>query len=133
MRLLLDTHALLWWLSDDPRLEERARALIADRHNTVLASAVSLWEIVVKVRIGKLDAEIDAIVQAIGQQSFAILPIDPAHLTTLAGLQRLTDHRDPFDHLLIAQAIAEGATLVSEDRNMPRYPVTLLTCSDAPG
>ena len=133
MKLLLDTHALLWWLSDDPRLEQQARTLIADSHTSVLASAVSLWEIVVKVRIGKLDAEIDAIVGAIGQQGFTILPIDPAHLTALAGLQRLTDHRDPFDHLLIAQAIAEGATLLSEDRNMSRYPVTLLTCSDGPG
>ncbi|CAO4148011.1 PilT protein domain protein [Methylorubrum thiocyanatum] len=133
MRLLLDTHALLWWLSDDPRLEQRARTLIADPDTTVLASAVSLWEIVVKVRIGKLEADIDAIVKTIEQQGFTTLPIDPYHLATLAGLQRLPDHRDPFDHLLIAQAIAEGATLVSEDRNMPRYPVLLLACSDAPG
>jgi PIN domain nuclease of toxin-antitoxin system len=133
VKLLLDTHALLWWLSDDLRLEQQARALIADPHTSVLASAVSLWEIVVKVRIGKLDAEIDAIVKAIEQQGFTILPIDPAHLTALAGLQRLPDHRDPFDHLLIAQALAEDATLMSEDRNMPRYPVTLLTCSDGPG
>lgn len=133
MRLLLDTHALLWWLSDDPRLEQRARTLIADPDTTVLTSAVSLWEIVVKVRIGKLEADIEAIVKTIELQGFTTLPIDPAHLATLAGLRRLPDHRDPFDHLLIAQAIAEGATLVSEDRNMPRYPVLLLACSDAPG
>lgn len=133
MRLLLDTHALLWWLSDDPRLQQRARTLIADPDNTILTSAVSLWEIVVKVRIGKLEADIDAIVKTIEQQGFTPLPIDPSHLATLAGLQRLPDHRDPFDHLLIAQAIAEGATLASEDRNMPRYPVLLLACSDAPG
>lgn len=66
MKLLLDTHALLWWLSDDPRLEQQVWALIADPHTSVLANAVSLWE-VVKVRIGKLDAEIDAIVKAIEQ------------------------------------------------------------------
>ncbi|KQQ26145.1 twitching motility protein PilT [Methylobacterium sp. Leaf123] len=120
-------------MSDDPRLERQARALIADPHISVLVSAVSLWEIVVKVRIGKLVAEIDAIVTAMGQQGFTILPIDPAHLTTLAGLPRLSDHRDPFDHLLIAQAMAEGATLLSEDRNMRRYPLTLLTCSDGAG
>lgn len=133
MKLLLDTHTLLWWLSDDPRLEQQAQTLIADPHNVVLISAVSLWEIVVKVRIGKLDAEIDAIVRVIEQQSFTVLPITPAHLTTLANLPRFVDHRDPFDHLLIAQAMTESATFVSSDRNMPRYPVVLLTCSDASG
>jgi PIN domain nuclease of toxin-antitoxin system len=130
VRLLLDTHALLWWLSDDPRLEQQARTLIADPHNTVLVSAVTLWEIVVKVRIGKLDAEIDAIVKTIEQQGFALLPITPSHLATLVGLPRHADHRDPFDHLLIAQAIGEGATFLSEDRNAPRYPVTARPCSD---
>lgn len=131
MKLLLDTHALLWWLSDDARLGQQARALIADPGNAVLVSAVSLWEIVVKVRVGKLDADIGEIATAIERQGFGVLGIDPAYLTVLAGLPLHADHRDPFDHLLIAQAITEGATFVSEDRNTPRYPVDVLSCSHA--
>lgn len=133
MKLLLDTHALLWWLGDDARLSGRARALIADPDNNVVVSAVSLWEIVVKVRVGKLDADILEIVEAIERQHFGVLGIRHAHLTTLAGLPLHADHRDPFDHLLIAQAITERATFVSEDRNVGRYAVEWLRCSDANG
>lgn len=132
MRLLLDTHALLWWLNDDGRLGRHARELIADPVNDVLVSTASLWEIVVKVRVGKLEADIGEISEAVERGGFTRLSIDPAHLVTLAGLTLHPDHRDPFDHLLIAQAITEGATFVSEDGNVPRYPVQVVTCSDSP-
>ena len=132
MKLLLDTHALLWWLSDDERLGGQARDLIADPGNDVLVSAVSLWEIVVKVRIGKLDADVGKISDSIAQDGFTLLSITPAHLMALGSLPRYPDHRDPFDHLLIAQAITEGATFVSEDRTIPLYTVSIVTCSDAP-
>ena len=127
MRLLLDTHALLWWLSDDRRLGQRARSLIADRTNDVLVSAASLWEIVVKRRIGKLDAEIGAIEEAVVRDGLERLSITPAHLALLATLP--AHHRDPFDHLLIAQAMSEDAVLVSDDQDMPAYLVRLLACS----
>ncbi len=133
MKLVLDTHALLWWLSDDQRLGQQARALIADPDNDVLVSAASLWEIVVKVRIGKLDAAIDEIVEAIEQLGFSLIGIDPPHLEALAELPAHADHRDPFDHILIAQAITEGATFLSEDHNASRYPVSLRPCSDGTG
>jgi PIN domain nuclease of toxin-antitoxin system len=128
MRLLLDTHALLWWLSDDGRLGSQARALIEDPGNDVLVSMVSLWEIAVKVRIGKLQADLREIVEAVSREGFSSLDIGITHLLALVGLPK--HHRDPFDHLLIAQAIAEDALFVSEDRNAPRYEVRLMTCSD---
>ncbi len=129
MRLLLDTHALLWWLSDDRRLGQRARTLIGDAGNDILVSIASLWEIVVKLRVGKLEAEIDAIERAIVRDGFERLPIAPAHLSALAKLP--THHRDPFDHLLIAQAIIEDAVFLSEDQNVPLYPVQQQRCSDS--
>lgn len=132
MKLLLDTNALLWWLSDDEQLEQQARELIADPSNDVLVSAASLWEIVVKVRIRRLVADVGEISDAIEQEGFTLLNISPAHLAALGGLPLHPDHRDPFDHLLIAQAITEGATFVSEDRHTPRYSVQLVTCSDSP-
>jgi PIN domain nuclease of toxin-antitoxin system len=130
VRLLLDTHALLWWLADDPRLGPAAHRLIEEPGNDVLVSTASLWEIVVKQRVGKLEADIGEIAAALPREGFALLDIRPAHLLTLAGLPM--HHRDPFDHLLIAQAMAENATFVSEDRNATRYPVQRVPCSDPP-
>ncbi len=128
MKVFLDTHALLWWLSDDQRLGQGARALIADPGNDILASVVSLWEIVVKLRVGKLQADIGAIERAVVQEGFRRLEITPAHLAVLANLPM--HHRDPFDHLLIAQALDEDALLVSDDRNMPFYPARLMRCGE---
>lgn len=130
MKLLLDTHALLWWLGDDDRLGPRARALIGDPGNDVLVSVASLWEIVVKVRVGKLEADVREIADAVEREGFVPLGISAAHLLTLVGLPM--HHRDPFDHLLIAQAISEGAAIVSEDEHTPSYPVAVVSCSDAP-
>lgn len=130
MKLLLDTHALLWWLADDGRLGPRARDLIEDPANDILVSVASLWEIVVKRRVGKLEADIGEVAAAFEREGFALLGIGTAHLTMLAGLP--AHHRDPFDHLLIAQAIAEDATFLSEDPHAFRYPVRLVTCSDPP-
>jgi PIN domain nuclease of toxin-antitoxin system len=130
MKLLLDTHALLWWLSDDSRLGARARALIADPGNDVLVSVATFWEIVVKVRVGKLAAEIGAIVDACARQGFVCLDIRPSHLRTLGTLPM--HHRDPFDHLLIAQAVTEGAIFVSQDQHAAHYPLQTIACSDSP-
>ena len=129
MKLLLDTHALLWWLADDARLGSRARALIEEPGNDAFISVVSLWEIVVKARTGKLEANIAAIVTAI-EGNFVLLDIGMAHLLMLARLPM--HHRDPFDHLLIAQAIVEDCLFLSEDRHTSRYPVRSAPCSDTP-
>ena len=127
MKLLLDTHALLWWLADDDQLGGAAREVVADPANDILISVVSLWEIAVKVRIGKLQADIEEIISAVQREGFTMLDIGMAHLVALAGLPM--HHRDPFDHLLIAQAMTEDAMFMSEDRNAARYPVRTVTCS----
>lgn len=126
MKLLLDTHALLWWLADDARLGRRARGLIEDAGNTILVSQASFWEIAIKIGIGKLRADIGEVLTAIRERGLDELGLEPSHLTTLAALERR--HRDPFDHMLIAQAIVEGATLMSEDRRMREYPVAVVGC-----
>jgi PIN domain nuclease of toxin-antitoxin system len=92
----------------------------------VLVSAVSLWEIVVKVKVGKLDADIAEILEAVDHEGFEILDILAEHLVALAKLP--LHHRDPFDHLLIAQAIADDLTLMSSDENVPLYPVKMVRC-----
>jgi PIN domain nuclease of toxin-antitoxin system len=124
VRLLLDTHALLWWLEGNDALGPQARALIEDPANDVLVSAVSLWEIVIKARIGKLRADLGEIVGAVEQEGFAMLGISSEHLLALSELPQ--HHRDPFDHLLIAQAIVEGASFVTADGNAASYPVPLV-------
>ena len=128
MRLLLDTHALLWSLNDDRALGPKARALIADPSNDVLVSTVSLWEIVLKMRVGKLDADLEEIDAAIDAQGFDRLDISLMHLVELTGLPQ--HHRDHFDHLLIAQARSERLTLVSQDAHFPAYDVALVRCAD---
>ena len=130
MRLLLDTHALLWWLSDDSRLGQQVRDLISDPENDVLVSVVSLWEITVKLRIGKLDANLLEILAVLPDMGFDRLDIADSHLVELAKLP--LHHRDPFDHLLMAQAIAEGAYFISNDQNVPLYGLPYLTCSNVP-
>jgi len=130
VKLLLDTHAVLWWLADDDQLGPGARKLIEDPDTEVLVSVVSLWEIVVKMRVGKLQADVGEVWEAILEAGFTVIDIGIAHLLELVTLPM--PHRDPFDHLLIAQARAEGAALLSEDRHVQSYPVGHITCSDSP-
>ena len=114
MRALLDTHAFLWWLSDDERLSEAARATIRDPVNVVLVSAASAWEIAIKSALGRLDLPEppDSYVpDRIARSGFVELPITAAHALRVAALP--LHHRDPFDRLLVAQSNAEGVPLVS--------------------
>ncbi len=116
MRLLLDTHALLWWLADDARLSARARTVIADPEQTVYMSPASAWEIATKHRIGRLPeahellADLPGIVARAG---FEELPIATKH-AVLAGTL-LGPHRDPFDRMLAAQALCENLEIVTAD------------------
>lgn len=122
MRYLLDTHALLWWVSEPALLSKEALAVLEDGNTTVYVSAVSAWEIVVKRALGKLDVT-DKIFDVIEEQ-FVELPVFIAHTKTLAKLP--SHHKDPFDRLLIAQAKTEGMTLISRDTEFVRYKVPLL-------
>jgi PIN domain nuclease of toxin-antitoxin system len=121
MRILLDTHALLWWLTDDPALGEKAKAQIAEPDNMILVSAASLWEIAVKQAIGKIEADIAEIEKAIAAQGMVRLGIDADHLIELVSLPPL--HRDPFDRILIAQARAEDVPLLTADAHIAGYSV----------
>lgn len=124
MRLLLDTHTLLWWLSDDPALPASARKVIARASNTVLVSAASAWEIAIKVRLGKLPDATDLLGDFSGylaRERFESLSISPEHAVR-AGLLP-GPHNDPFDRMLIAQAQAENMPIVSNDAAFDSYKV----------
>jgi len=123
MNLLLDTHVVLWWLADAPELSRPARDAIADRTNGVHVSAVTAWEITVKRALGKLEIPADW-EQALAEEPFVRLDITWEHVL---GVGRLPDvHRDPFDRLLVAQAVVEGLVLVSHDEVLARYGVRTL-------
>ena len=128
MRLLLDTHAFLWWVFADPKLSRTVRAAIAeDEENEVFVSAASAWEITTKFRIGKLvDASVVAkdVARTVASEGFVELPILLAHAQRAGNLGgRL---RDPFDRMLIAQALIDGLTLVSNERLFDAYGVKRL-------
>lgn len=123
MRLLLDTHTLLWALLDDPVLRPDARDLIADPANLVVVSPVSVWEVGIKQALGKLDAPGDLEAQ-VAHARFTPLPITFAHAAAAGALPR--HHDDPFDRMLIAQAGLEGLTVVTRDRRFAAYDVPLL-------
>lgn len=124
MRLLLDTHTFLWWLAGDETLSPAARAAISDDANDVFVSAASAWEIATKHRIGKLPgvgaivADLDAVVARQGFQALPITLRQGQQAGALAG-----PHRDPFDRMLIAQAIEQQMVLVSNERIFDHYPV----------
>lgn len=123
MRLLLDTHALLWTLGEPASLGSRARDAIEDEANDVFVSAVSVWEIAIKRALGKLAAPDDLVAGIVGQ-GFSPLPISWHHADLAGALPR--HHADPFDRMLVAQAEAEGLTLVTRDARIALYGVRTL-------
>ncbi|WP_439632233.1 type II toxin-antitoxin system VapC family toxin [Gemmata sp.] len=127
MRLLLDTHVFLWYITADPKLPVAFRAAIQDPANEVYLSAASVWEAVIKHGLGKLslpDPPAEYFPHQRLAHGIAALPIDEGAMIHLATLPPL--HRDPFDRLLIAQALQHGLTLVSVDAAIATYPVPLL-------
>jgi PIN domain nuclease of toxin-antitoxin system len=123
-RLLLDTHALIWALSAPRRLPAAVAASIRDPENEVYVSAVSTWEIAIKSALGKIKADLAAVVRATRKADFEELPITIAHTERLRALP--DHHRDPFDRLLVAQAIDERLTIVTHDRLIAAYSVPIL-------
>ena len=124
MNLLLDTHALLWWLAGAP-LEARASARIADPGTLVAVSAVSMWEIAIKAAAGKLRVE-GSMTEHVSAAGFEPLAVSWAHGERAGGLPG--HHRDPFDRMLVAQAQLEGLTLVTRDPTFAAYEVEVLAC-----
>jgi len=120
---LLDTHIALWFFNGDVRLSKAANEIIYDFFNPIYMSIASAWEVAIKLSIGKLDIINNTadFLRDAENNKIIILPIKPAHLTTLENLPMI--HRDPFDRLLIAAALAEQMTLITDDENIKRYEV----------
>ena len=118
MRLLLDTHIYLWCIKNDRRLSKATRSKILQATDVYVSSA-SIWEVMIKIRLKKIDADVDQIVEAISESGFLELPITVHHA---AAVSRLPDiHRDPFDRMLIAQAISEPLTFLTADAELKNY------------
>lgn len=123
MRLLLDTHALLWALAAPSRLPPRIAKALRDPSNTVFVSAASAWEIAIKASLGKLSADVDEIVHAVVDVGFDELSVTLAHARRVRDLP--SHHRDPFDRMLVAQALEEGLALVTHDGVLRAYRVPI--------
>ncbi|WP_287417989.1 type II toxin-antitoxin system VapC family toxin [Oceanithermus sp.] len=126
-RLLLDTHAFLWWISDDPRLSPAAREAIADGASEVFLSAVSVWEMVIKMGLGRLELPEDLesfLARQLQVNGFRPLAMTLPHALAVRHLPDV--HKDPFDRLLVAQAQHEELVLVSGDVAVRRYPVPVI-------
>jgi len=123
MRLLVDTHAFLWFIDDDPRLSRHARQVMTER-NELLLSIASLWEIAIKISLGRLAIPLpcdEFMKQQLRMNRISTLPIEIAHLTLVAELP--FHHRDPFDRLLISQGLKEQLTILSKDTAFDAYQV----------
>ena len=121
MRVLVDTHLLLWAVASSRRLPKEARSLILDMANEVFYSAASVWEVAIKSVLWRRDFRADPIVlvRALAQSGFSELPVTAAHAARVAGLPAI--HRDPFDRLLVAQSLAEPMTLLTNDAVLLGY------------
>jgi PIN domain nuclease of toxin-antitoxin system len=121
---LLDTHVLLWWLQDAPRLEGRVREVIGNPDHDIVVSAASIWEAAIKRAIGKLNFDTPTLLQALRRGNLRILPITADHALAAGDLPR--HHEDPFDRMLVAQAANEGLTIITHDRRLQQYGVGIV-------
>jgi PIN domain nuclease of toxin-antitoxin system len=127
MKLLLDTHTFIWWDSEPVRISSRALALCQDSENTLLLSVASSWEMQIKMQLGKLKLKLPLAELIETQRHINNLEILPIRLEHVLALDELPPfHNDPFDRLLVAQSIVEGALLVSRDPVMTKYPVSVI-------
>ena len=132
MKYLLDTHALIWCLSDEASLSEETRHVVLDESNEIYASVASLWELGIKFSAGKLNIHPDMVATGAVRSGFNILDIAASHAIAVANLPVIADHRDPFDRLLVTQAKAEGMVIVTNDRKIiENYGVQTLFCERA--
>lgn len=127
MKLLLDTHAFIWWDSDPDRLSSRVLSFCQDSGNSLLLSVASTWEMQIKIQLGKLKLDLPLAELIENQQRVNRLEILPIGLEHVLALDQLpVVHKDPFDRLLVAQASVEGASLVTNDPVIANYPVTVI-------
>lgn len=119
MRLLLDTHILLWWVMADRRLSKTLANKLASTENDIAVSAASIWEIAIKRMLGRIEIDLDELLSSMTADGFTELPLRFAHSLRLESLPR--HHDDPFDRILIAQSISEGRRLVTKDDAILAY------------
>jgi PIN domain nuclease of toxin-antitoxin system len=127
MRCLLDTHTAVWYFAGSPELSEKAKEAIINGNNEIYVSVVSAWEIAIKRSLGRESASLcsaAAFFGEIGARGFELLALEPRHVSPVETLPY--HHRDPFDRLLLATAIAENMTFLSADENVPKYEVSWL-------
>jgi len=127
MKVLLDTHTFLWWITDDPQLSPRARQLMGDTNTEPLLSAVSGWEIAIKSRLGKLRLPSDLpgfVTEQLRINAIQVLPIQMAHALHVFTLPNY--HRDPFDRMLVAQSQLEKLPILTGDPQITQYAVTVI-------
>ncbi len=126
MRLLLDTHAFLWWINPHERLSARTRDILANGTHEIFVSAVTPWEVAIKATIGRFNIAEPLgpfFARALSANGFRMLPIDLTHAVAVRDLPLRADHRDPFDRMLVAQAKVENLAVVSADRHFDAYGV----------
>lgn len=127
MKVLLDTHAFLWWIGDDPQLSPQARKIISDGANILYLSAASSWEIAIKAKLGKLKLPSNLasfIAEQLADNAITSLAVEMHHALHVYALPDY--HRDPFDRMLIAQAQLEKLPILTADPQIARYPVEVL-------
>ena len=123
MGILLDTHVAIWFFTDDKRLSKSAKKIIFDLNNMIYISIASLWEIAIKLSAGKLefDGGIDGFIEAVYMNEFILLEISLEHIKTITVLPFI--HRDPFDRIIVAQAIVENMVIITTDDNIAKYDI----------
>ena len=124
MRYLLDTHVLLWWIGDDPKLRAETRKTVTDPDHEIVVSAASIWEAAIKRAVGKLRFETPILLDTLRRGGLRVLPITAEHALAAGDLPR--HHEDPFDRMLVAQAMAEGLTLITRDATLRAYQVATI-------
>jgi PIN domain nuclease of toxin-antitoxin system len=124
MAFLLDTHVILWYISEDSKLSSKAKEIVDAKLN-LFVSVASLWEITIKINVGKLklDDSFESLIDRLAVIRVEIIPINIAHLQTYMNLPFLSNHRDPFDRILISQATRHNLNLVSADTAFDAYPI----------
>jgi len=124
VKVLLDTHVLLWALTKSEKLTKKAASLITDPDNLVLVSAATVWEVAIKKNIGRIEFVPEQLIDYIYKSGYKQLPVTFDHCTVLADLP--LHHRDPFDRMLVAQSISEPAVLVTHDKTLAQYNCTVM-------
>lgn len=126
MKLLVDTHALIWFITNDRSLPKKTKTIIEDSDNSCVVSVASLWEMGIKYSLGRIElkSDLENIFRIIEKSGFGLLPITPEHI--LASTKLGLHHKDPFDRIIIAQAITEKLTIISKDKQFKYYPVKVI-------